>query len=273
MQQALEGAKARAAAAYNAASDHFDDPALSFWDRYGLATIDRLNLSEGASVLDVGCGSGASALPAAHRVGPTGRVIGVDLAEQLLQRGRAKAAAMGMTQVEFRQADMEKLDFDDGAFDAVVSVFSIFFVPDMVSQVRQLWRCVRPGGQLAITTWGPRMFEPGSSIWWNAVGQVRPDLLTAFKPWERITTPDTLEGLLIDSGIRGAVVVPEEGRQPLAHPDDWWTVILGSGYRWTVDQMSADDARDVRRICDDILHRQAVSAIETNVVYAVATRM
>jgi SAM-dependent methyltransferase len=180
---------------------------------------------------------------------------------------------MGMTQVEFRRADMEKLDFDDGAFDAVVSVFSIFFVPDMVSQVRQLWRCVRPGGQLAITTWGPRMFEPGSSIWWNAVGQVRPDLLTAFKPWERITTPDTLEGLLIDSGIRGAAVVPEEGRQPLAHPDDWWTVILGSGYRWTVDQMSADDARDVRRICDDILHRQAVSAIETNVVYAVATRM
>jgi len=66
MLQALEPGKVRAAEAYNAASDHFDDPALSFWDRYGLATIERLNLAVGASVLDVGCGSGASALPAAH---------------------------------------------------------------------------------------------------------------------------------------------------------------------------------------------------------------
>ena len=272
MRQPLEPAKHKAAATYNAASDNFDDRALAFWDRYGRRTIERLVLPPGSSLLDVGCGSGASALPAARRVGPTGRVIGVDLAEQLLERARLKAAAEGLAQVEFSAADMESLGFGDGSFDAVVSVFSIFFVPDMVNQVRELWRMVRPGGQLAITTWGPRMFEPGSAAWWKAVGTVRPDLVSAFKPWERIIAPEAVEALLSDSGITDAVVVAEDGRQALANADDWWTIVLGSGYRWTIDQMSATEANRVRVSCVESLRAQGTNEIETNVIYAVANK-
>jgi len=65
---------------------------------------------------------------------------------------RAKATALRLQNIEFRVGDMESLGFADGALDAVVCVFAIFFVPDMVKQVRELWRMVRPGGQLAITT-------------------------------------------------------------------------------------------------------------------------
>src|SRR5262249_35189199 len=164
-----EPAKLKAATTYNAASDHFDDAPLAFWDRYGRRTVERLALADGALVLDVGCGSGASALPAAERVGPAGRVIGVDLAERLLRLAGEKARTRGLGNVEFRCDDMTALGFEDGHFDAVVCVFAIFFVPDMERQVAELWRMVRPGGRLAITTWGPRMFEPGSSAWWAAV--------------------------------------------------------------------------------------------------------
>ena len=66
-------AKARAAATYNAASDHYDDFANAYWDRYGRRTVDRLALRPGMRVLDVCCGSGASALPAAEAVGPEDR--------------------------------------------------------------------------------------------------------------------------------------------------------------------------------------------------------
>jgi hypothetical protein len=90
-------------------------------------------------------------------------------------------------------------------------VFAIFFVPDMVKQVRELWRMVRVGGQLAITTWGPRMFEPGSAAWWAAVKQFRPDLHTAFNPWERIITPQAVRQLLTDSGIGEAEIIAEMG--------------------------------------------------------------
>jgi ubiquinone/menaquinone biosynthesis C-methylase UbiE len=140
--------KLKAQAAYNAASDHFDDVPLGFWAHTGHQTVEQLALLAGASVLDVGCGTGASAIPAALAVGNTGSVIGLDLADRLLSRAREKARNLGLSNLEFIQADMEKAGFPDNSFDAVISVFSIFFVPDMVKQVAELWRMVKPGGQL-----------------------------------------------------------------------------------------------------------------------------
>src|SRR4249920_84658 len=95
-----DDASTKAAATYNAASDAYDDPANSFWDRFGRRTIDRLGLESGARVLDACCGSGASAIPAAERVGPQGSVLGIDLADNLLALARAKAHARGLENVE-----------------------------------------------------------------------------------------------------------------------------------------------------------------------------
>lgn len=272
MAEPMEPAKLKAATTYNAAADHFDDGPLAFWDRYGQRTVERLRLKPGSVILDVGCGSGASAIPAAIAVRPHGRVIAVDLAGRLLALARAKAAAQKLENIEFRQADMEALGYPNESFDAVVCVFAIFFVPDMVKQVRELWRMVRVGGQLAITTWGPRMFEPGSAAWWAAVKQFRPDLHTTFNPWERIITPQAVSQLLFDSGIRAAEIIAEDGQQVLQSPDDWWTVVQGSGYRWTLEQMDNETIARVRDINLETLRNSETRFIETNVIYAAVTK-
>src|SRR5215510_7313334 len=72
-------ARAKAASTYNAAADSFDGAANTFCDRFGRRTVARLDLRPGARVLDVCCGTGASAIPAAEKVGSSGSVIGVDL--------------------------------------------------------------------------------------------------------------------------------------------------------------------------------------------------
>jgi ubiquinone/menaquinone biosynthesis C-methylase UbiE len=270
--QDKEALKIKTRTAYNAAADHFDHSAVSFWEYFGEQTVARLNLARGMLVLDVGCGTGASALPAAKRVAPDGQVIGVDLAENMLEFGRAKAARMGLQNVEFRHGDMTNLGFPDGYFDAVISVFSIFFVTDMEALVRELWRMVRPGGQLAITTWGPDIFKPMGGRWQVAVKQYRPDLHSNFNPWDRITTPAALADLLQKGGVSGAEVVAENGSHPLLSHDDWWRIVLGSGYRWTVEQMGPEIAAQVR---DDNLKwivANRITAVETNVVYAIATK-
>ena len=120
MEKITDPAKLKAATTYNAAADHFDDGPLAFWDRYGRRTIERLRLKPGSVVLDVGCGSGASAIPAGKVVGPRGHVIGVDLAERLLAMARAKADEQKLLNITFRQADMEGLDYSGESFDAVV---------------------------------------------------------------------------------------------------------------------------------------------------------
>jgi ubiquinone/menaquinone biosynthesis C-methylase UbiE len=267
-----EAAKVKAQTTYNAASDHFDDVPLGFWERYGRRTVERLRLASGSTVLDVGCGTGASALPAAEKVAPDGRVIGVDLAEKLLALGRAKATHQGLQNIEFRVGDMENLGFPDDHFDAVVSVFSIFFVPNMERQIRELWRMVRPGGQIAITTWGPNFAEPLYGKWLEAVKRVRPDLSSGFRPWDRITTPEALRQLLRDGGLPEAEIIPENGSQTLRSPEDWWTIVLGSGLRWTVDQLEAELARQVREDNLQWARENGIESVQMNVIYAVATK-
>jgi len=272
MSDPLEAAKLKAERTYNAAADNFDAEPLAFWDRYGRQTVERLSLRRGARVLDVCCGTGASALPSAHAVGPDGKVLAFDLADELLRLGGTKAQTSGLHGVEFRRGDMTALGLPDGHFDAVVCVFGIFFVPDMETQVAELWRMVRPGGQLAITTWGPRIFAPAYEIWLEAVRKVRPDLHTAFNPWDRITTPEAVRKLFLDGGVPNVDVVAEAGYQVLRTVEDFWTIALGSGLRWTIDQMAAETARGVKQEVLGQLTAKQIDRVETNVIYAVARR-
>jgi len=199
-------------------------------------------------------------------------VLAVDLAARLVDRARAKADGRGLRNLEFRVGDMLALDLPDASFDAVICVFGIFFVPDMGAAVRELWRMVRPGGRLAVTTWGPRLFEPASSVFWEAVRSERADLHKAFNPWDRISEPQELRRLLLEGGVESAEVIAEHGEHPLPSPEDWWTIVLGSGYRGTVEQLDDAARSRVRAACALAIGERGIRSIEASVVYAVAGR-
>lgn len=265
-----KAAKTRTAITYNAAADYFDHPISSFWSCFGRRTIERIGLTEGESVLDVCSGSGASALPAAEIVGPNGKVTAVDLADQLIALAKVKATAKRIENIEFRVADMLELGYPDEHFDAVVCVFGIFFVPDMHAAVRELWRMVKPGGRMAITTWGAELFEPANSAFWDTVGKVRPDLKRSFNPWDRISEPYSLQQMLAEVGVHTDQIVAESGSHPLQSPEDWWKIAMGTGYRGTLDQLDPESLAHVHNVNLSHLHKNQVQEITTNVVYAVA---
>jgi SAM-dependent methyltransferase len=194
------------------------------------------------------------------------------VANALLELGRSEAAAAGLHWLHFRRGDMASLGFADRQFDAVVCVFGIFFASDMRGQVAELWRMLRSGGQLAVTTWGPRLFAPAYEVWLRAVRRVRPDLHTAHRPWERTTTSETVRKLLPDSGVGDLDVSLEEGSQTLHVPSDFWTIVMGSGLRWTIDQLGNEQVREVKREVLERLSADRVTRIETNVIYAVARK-
>jgi ubiquinone/menaquinone biosynthesis C-methylase UbiE len=267
-----DAAQVKAAATYNAAADAYDDPANSFWDPFGQRTVDRLGLAPTTRVLDVCCGSGGSAIPAAERVGSNGDVLGVDLAGNLIERARAKAARRNLTNVQFRIGHMLDLDLPDSSFDVVICVFGIFFVPDMSAAVRALACLVRPGGAIAITTWGPRFFEPVNGVFWSAIQTLRPDLQRPFRPWERVSEPQLLRDLFSGTDVARIDVVAEPGTHSLRSPEDWWPMVLGTGYRGTIEQLSEHDRILVKHECLEFIRESAVTAVEANVVYAIATR-
>jgi len=114
------------------------------------APVGHLALRPGETVLDLGSGPGLDALLAARQVGPTGRVIGVDMTPEMLERARATAARAGAGQVEFRQGRLEALPVDDASVDAVTSNCVINLVPDKSAVFREIARVLRPGGRVVV---------------------------------------------------------------------------------------------------------------------------
>ena len=236
----------RAAATYNAAADTYDSAANTFWERFGRRTVERLQLRPRMRVLDVCAGSGASAIPAAESVGATGTVVAVDAARTLLSLLERKARSRQLDHVHVVAGDLVNLGVAESAFDAVVCVFGIFFVSDMERAVRELWRSVRPGGQLAVTTWGANVFEPMDSQFWDAVREERSDLYKAFNPWDALSDVSALTELLSNAGVPDPRIEAEVGMHAIPSPDAWWALVMGSGYRGTIERMSPEAGDRVR---------------------------
>jgi len=119
----------------------------------GSALVAKLGITQGMKVLDLGCGDGTTAIPAA-KLGAD--VEGVDIARNLVEAGNARVKAEGLTNITFREGDAINLsDIPDDNFDLVVSVFGAMFAPQPFDVAREMFRVTRPGGRIVMGNWIP----------------------------------------------------------------------------------------------------------------------
>ena len=131
------------------------------WDRFFDEQMAFLNhrlvadarLRSGMCVLDLGSGTGYPALLAAQTVGPTGNVVGVDLAEQMLDAARRKTSSLKLSNITFQTGDVTSLPFETVSFDAVTTRFCLMFLPEIPKAVAEIARVLRSNAWLAAAVW------------------------------------------------------------------------------------------------------------------------
>jgi hypothetical protein len=101
---------------------------------------------------------------------------------------------------------------------------------------------------------------------------VRPDLYKGFNPWDRIDNPAKLKKIFDEADVPSANVISENRLHPIRSGNDWWAVVMGTGYRGTIEQLSQAEREKVKNANLAFIRDQKISAIQTNVLYAQATK-
>jgi ubiquinone/menaquinone biosynthesis C-methylase UbiE len=241
---------------FNAMAETYD--ALRFVQVCARRLVELAALHPGAHVLDIATGTGWAAIAAAQHVGPTGRVLGVDLAPELLERARQKAAAAGLTQVEFREGDAERLDLGDQRFDVVLCASALFFIPDMLAALREWYRVLTPGGQVGFSGFGPTYDQPLGDLW-NARLRQYGVSVPAVSPTQRLAEPETCRRLLHEAGFVQPEVQSEQLGYYFRTVEEYWEEVWASRSRMTLLQMAPAQREQFQAT-----HLAAVGALATD---------
>lgn len=158
-------------------------------------------LQPGEVVLDLGSGAGFDCFLAAQRVGPSGRVIGVDMTPEMLHKARANAEVGSYTNVEFRLGEIEALPVADNTADVIISNCVINLSPEKPRVFREAFRVLKPGGRLAISDVVATAELPAA---------VRQDLLLYSGCIAGASSIDTVEAMLRDAGFTQITIQPND---------------------------------------------------------------
>jgi enediyne biosynthesis protein CalE5 len=181
------------------------------WDRFFDEQMAFLNhrlvadarLRSGMRVLDLGSGTGYPALLAAQTVGPSGNVTGVDLAEQMLEAARRKAAALKLSNITFKTGDVTTLPFEAASFDAITTRFCLMFLPEIPKAVAEIARILKPNTWVAAAVWSAPEKNPYLKIPIDVIKQFieLPPPDPAAPGIFRLAKPGELAGLFEQAGL------------------------------------------------------------------------
>lgn len=231
--------KVRTRSQFNAIVAEYDDGPGCF-AHFGRRLVDAAGIQPGQRVLDVASGRGAVLFPCAERVGQTGAVVGVDLADEMVRATSAEAAQRGIP-ANLQVMDAERLDFADATFDRVLCGFGIMFFPDQLRALGEFRRVMKSGGRLAVLTW---RVSQTSEI---EAAMVELGMHRAKQPgW--ITEPDELSKLLTTAGFTSVSVEADSHVFRYAGVEQYWRQARGTGMRRTLDELNPADTRRLRDV-------------------------
>ena len=215
----------------------YDEGGVSLFPHGARWLVEATNLGVGNAVLDVATGTGQVLFAAAEAVGSSGRVVGIDLTDAMLEHARRGIEARGLTNAEVRVMDAEQLTFPDASFDRVLCGFGLFFFPDRDRALRGFHRVLRPDGVVGATT-----FAVDRAMTWR--GKLLASL--GVRAGTLVTQPlNTVDGAVeafSTAGFAEVQVSEKEAPQLFADEEAWWRSQWHGARRADMEAMD-DEAR------------------------------
>lgn len=228
---------------FDSTSSHYGENSSSFFKYFGKQLVEQVHVAPQQHVLDIATGKGAVIFPLAEKIGPLGRVVGVDISEQMLKENAKIAMQQGMEWIELLHMDAEKLNFPDHSFDVVFCGFALFFFPNMSKALSEFKRVLRPGGHLAVSTWGEdsqldKLINDEIHLLHQANGQGIKPLWTslAISP---LWSSQALQNALDAANFKNIRITEEIKEIHHVTAEEWWNSLWAHGTRAKLEQLSA----------------------------------
>jgi ubiquinone/menaquinone biosynthesis C-methylase UbiE len=235
---AAQERKAQTQMLFSAVAPVYDSVGPAGFKHFGRLLVDFVGVSPGQRVLDIATGRGAVLFPAAERAGDTGEVVGIDLAEGMVEALGKEIAQRGV-KARVQRMDAEQLDFPDASFDRAFCAFGVMFLPSQAEAVAGFRRVIKPGGRVGVSTWKVTQIAD--------LGEVLESLGhgNSHAPgW--IAEADRLADLLQTAGFSGVQV--KELSTTLVHKnvDQYWQTAMSAGMRGALVKLTESETARVR---------------------------
>ncbi len=223
--------------------------------------VEMAEVGPGSRVLDVAAGYGEPSLTAARAAAPDGTVVSTDISAEMLAYGRERAANAGIDNIEFVESDAAGLDFPEQSFDAALSRFGIIFDPDGEGSAGVVRRLLKPGGRMAIGSWGQPEQVPFIAIPMGVAMQrlnVPPPPPGTPGPLSR-PTPEALGGLLGGGGFSEVKVEDVEVTFEWESPEEFTTFVreIAPPIRAIIDPHPEEVQDETWQAITDAIRQQA----------------
>lgn len=256
---------------FDTVAEGYDSDSLWFFQASTVGVLNRLSLMGHERVLDAATGTGIAALALAGALA-RGHVTAIDMSPGMLSVARRKAAARGVSNIEFIEMDFDAPTLREQSFDIANCSFGIFFVEDMTQGLRAIANLVKPGGRVITTCFGANSFSPHSDIFLDRLeryGFERPPLSS-----KRTDTEDKCRTLFESAGLHDVITHTADLSREVRSVDTWWDIVWNAGYRGLINQIGAERIPQFKRehleeISELTLSRGNIMNVE--VIYTVGT--
>ncbi|MDD2699934.1 MAG: methyltransferase domain-containing protein [Sideroxydans sp.] len=211
---------------WNLVADGYAETTMLVFQRFAEQAIAAIDLQPGATVLDVACGPGTLGLIAAQTAR---KVHGIDFSSAMLDIFEHKRAQAGHDHIELHCGDAQALPYADDTFDAAFSMFGLMFFPDRNKGFAEIYRTLKTGGRIAVTSWAPMDQSPAMLTMFGALRAIKPDLPQPQRSVTTLENPDVFRTEMIAAGFKDVEIRPLTQGFPVASiPKFWEDMVKGS---------------------------------------------